>query len=208
MEALASVMRTATHPELIDVVVVQDADDPEVFDLLCDRVSCLVLPTRKWLCEKLNAAIRKADLSRYDYVAWLDDDMRYRTPGWDELVGSRKEMVVYGDDGIPRAESKSTQPFIRVAIPKALGFLVPPELNHCWADNFAQDIGRELGSVMFLPEFKMEHLHHCVGKSPRDQIYKDGATLFEKDHLTWSMITHIRIPALAKQVVEFIKEHP
>lgn len=210
LEAIASVMKTASHPERVDLLICQDHDDVEKFELTATYggwIGCYFWPRRRFV-EWINTAWRDGQtISRYSWIAWLGDDVRYLTPGWDEIVSNHKELVVYGRDG-HHDEKMATHPFIRAEIPLALGYLIPSELVHLCPDSFIEALAREIGSIAYDPAIHTEHLNYqCGGKAKMDQTYADARAFYESDQRTFDTIIRPRIPALAKQVQKWIDDH-
>lgn len=205
LEAIASVMKTASHPERVNIVACQDDDDPHRFELNCDRIWSPVRARRRFV-EWVNFVWQQCR-DEGDWIAWLGDDVRYLTPGWDEIVSSHKELVVYGRDG-HHDEKMATHPFIRCEIPLALGYLIPPGLIHLCPDSFIEALAREIGSIAYDPAIHTEHLNYqCGGKAKMDQTYADAREHYESDQRTFDTVIRPRIPALAKQVQKWIDDH-
>lgn len=208
LEAIASVMRTATHPEFVDIVVCQDEDDEEAFKLISTQASSEIVfhkKPRMRFISWINFAVATTDLRRYDFVAWFADDVRLLTPGWDTIVATHKELVVYGKDG-HHNEKMATHPFISTAIPRALGYLAPSELVHLCPDTFIEALAREIGSIAYDPAIHTEHLHYdCSGKGKFDQTYADAKQYYAQDKETFETVIRPRIPELAKTVKDFME---
>lgn len=108
------------------------------------------------------------------FYGLLADDLLPATPNWDlrliEAAGSWG--VAYGDDGIQHEEI-ATHPVIGGELVRAVGWLAPPWLKFLWIDTTWTAMARALGTLHYLPEVSIEHLHYSVGKSEHDQTYRD-----------------------------------
>lgn len=198
LEAIASLKKTAAVPDMVTVVICVDDDDPDRFVLTDNTVHTISGP-RKRLVGWVNFACKTAALDFYSHVAWFGDDCRMITPGWDVLVQGHEQLVVYGPDGIHN-EKMATHPFIRTEIPRALGYLAPAELTHGCPDIFIQELGRELNSITYNAELKLEHLHYVVGKSSLDATYSEALPIWPMDRALMREVIRPRIPILAAKV--------
>lgn len=207
IEAIVSVLKNAAQPSMVLIVACRDADDFSHChhgSLKCQSLAVLTSERMRFV-QWVNVATQRF-IGQFEWVGWLADDIRYLTPGWDNLVREHKELVVYGDDGYQH-EKMATHPFIRSEIPRALGYLLPSELTHLCPDTFIEALAREISSIAYDPRIKTEHLHPDAGKGVDDQTYRDASEHHAKDRETFATVIRPRIPALAEQVTEFISSH-
>jgi hypothetical protein len=121
-----------------------------------------------------------------DYIlASVGDDHRFRTTGWDASIAlalREKPGVAYGDDLYMR-QALPTAAFVSGSIVSALGWMCLPTLDHMYVDNVWRDIGSELGSLHYLGNVVIEHLHYTNGKSIMDTSYQrtNSKAQFAKD---------------------------
>jgi len=185
LEAVASIQNNSTG--LCDIVVCLDNDDPTAGWLQLPRVMCWHGP-RQTFIQWVNSGV-KAFMHDYFVFAWGADDVRFTTPGWDELVMQnlkRKDEIVYGPDGI-QDQKLATHPFVGCGFPQALGYLVYPKLMHYFADNWVQFLGEQFKSIKYVPELKLEHRHHCAGSGRMDDIYRLASTRYmDADYATFN----------------------
>ena len=166
------------HAELI---LVCDDDDPKLNDYkrLPSELACslFVFPREgKGMAKPLNKA---ANLLKegYEYFAFMGDDHRPRTVGWDlQFINALLELgqtgLVYGNDlhqgaGLPTAVAMSAD------IVRELNGMVPPNMIHLYLDNFWLKLGTDLGKITYLPQTIIEHCHPYFGKAEMDEGYKD-----------------------------------
>lgn len=111
-----------------------------------------------------------------EYVGFMGDDHRPRTPGWDQMIIDELDElgtgIVYGNDLI-WGEGLPTAVFMTADIIRALGYMHPPELIHLYLDNFWLDFGTALGKITYLDNVVIEHMHPSVGKSFEDPGYQE-----------------------------------
>jgi hypothetical protein len=102
----------------------------------------------------------------------LGDDHVCRTLGWDRMVADALATpgVAYGDD-LLQGEALPTAPFISGAIVLALGYYFLPDLEHMYCDNAVRDVGAQTGTLRYLPELVIEHMHPAVSKAAWDDGY-------------------------------------
>jgi hypothetical protein len=119
--------------------------------------------------------------------------------GWDTILRRRPEVLIWGRDGIQDI-TLATHPFVRASVPLALGYLIPPELVHFYADLFIQELGKQLDSWLFTEEIFTEHMHFSAGKSRCDATYEDAKQWVQRDHDTYYNIVQPKIKELAEKV--------
>jgi hypothetical protein len=155
------------------LVVCVDDDDPTLADYhgaVAGSAVDLFVGPRKSLGGWLNATTYLAD--SHPIVGFIGDDVRPRTPHWDELIAAAMPAigVVYGDDG-HQGERMPTHPFIDSQIIRTLGFVAPPGVEHLYLDDFWKAVGVRLGTLTYLPDVVLEHMHPHAGKAAMDDGY-------------------------------------
>lgn len=114
--------------------------------------------------------------NQYEYIAFMGDDHRIRTQGWDEIlyekIKSIPNAVAYGNDLIQK-EKLPTAVIMDSNIITKLGFMSPPVLTHLYLDNFWKDVGSNLGTLTYFDDIIIEHMHYFRGKSEIDEIYAE-----------------------------------
>jgi hypothetical protein len=166
-----------------------DADDPELtaYQATCaESVVTLPSATRRGMVDSLNHMAR---LSRYwphtdrDVLVFLGDDHLPRTTGWDkalaDALAGKPAAIAYGND-LLQGERIPTAVAMTASIPRVLGYMAPPALAHLYVDNVWRDWGEGLGSLTYLPDVIIEHLHPAAGKAERDAGY-DAVNAVEVD---------------------------
>lgn len=167
----------ATTTGFADLVVAVDDDDPtlaDYHDLTLGRGVTMTTGPRLRLGGTLNALAPR--YAAQDHVGFLGDDHRPRTVGWDRLVVEALDAtpgaVVYGDDLVQR-ERLPTAVFLDRRIVATLGYMVPPGMVHLYLDDFWRALGERLGTLRYLPNVVIEHLHPTAGTAESDAGYAE-----------------------------------
>lgn len=162
-------------------VFVADWDDPELPGyrklLEEEKISRLMVMESgvgRGITLPLNYAARRyAEL--YEAVGFMGDDHLPRTANWDsrimEELDSLDPRIVYGNDLLQGA-ALPTAVFMQSRMIKALGFMAPPVLQHLYVDNYWKELGEQTGSLRYLDDVVIEHLHPAAGKAPMDDGYR------------------------------------
>lgn len=109
----------------------------------------------------------------YDYFAFMGDDHRPRTTRWDTSFAKFIDMgadIVYGDD-LFQGKNLATAGVISARVVRAFNGMAPDCLQHLYIDNFWMQIGFDLGTIYYVPDIIIEHLHFINGKAPLDDLY-------------------------------------
>jgi len=126
------------------------------------------------LCGTLNeVAVSMA--SCYRFLAFMGDDHRPRTQGWDErfrVCLSGGPGVVYGND-LLQGEAMATAVAMTSDIVQTLGYMAPPTLVHLCLDLVWMDWGRGMGRITYLGDVVIEHMHPANGKAAMDAGYQE-----------------------------------
>jgi hypothetical protein len=153
-------------------LVLVDDNDPELSGYEALGVSLVVGPRQRIGPLVNQYAVEAA--SEYDVVAFMGDDHCPRTPGWDEKIldASGPWSVVYGDDLFQR-QNLATAVFMGSGLVRELGYFNVPGCDHLYLDNGWMTVGRELGTLTYLPDVVIEHVHYLNGKAPQDALYAE-----------------------------------
>lgn len=162
------------------LIFVLDADDPELpgyWEAAGDRrIRHLTVHDGEGGTGMTAALNYAATLHAGEYGAlgFMGDDHLPRTAGWDAHVlgalGTDEPRIVYGDDLLQGA-NLPTAAFMPSRMVRALGFMAPPVLRHLYVDNFWLELGERLGTLHYLPDVVIEHLHPAAGKAVMDERY-------------------------------------
>jgi hypothetical protein len=142
-------------------------------------------------------------------VAFLGDDHRPRTAGWDRAyLTALDELgtgIVYGDDLLQR-ENLPTQCAMTGNIISGLGWMAPPVLRHLFVDNFWRELGRAAGCLRYLPNVTVEHMHPAANKANWDDGYSrvNSGQVWDADEAAWNQFRDSGPLAAAVAVVRVL----
>jgi hypothetical protein len=189
LKTLASILKTTQGR--VDVVLCQDDDDEQALRIEGKNVTTRI-SSRKTFTKWLNAAAVEF-CTKYPYLGWAADDVRYPKPLWDfgvRMALKNGASIVYGPDGVQN-ENLPTHPFVNSSLVQALGYLVYPKLIHHYNDNYLKELGTRLGTIRYLKDFPIEHRHHSTGQSPYDKISAENESSYSQDTATFNEILTI-----------------
>lgn len=170
------------------LLAVVDDDDPRLEDYKDVATSYSIdlwVGPRLRLGATLNA-VAVAQCADYDNLGFMGDDHRPRTYGWDSSYETALEssLFVYGDD-LLQGENLPTQVAMRSSVVEALGYMCPPGLIHMFLDNAWKEWGQGVGSISYLPNIIVEHLHPAAGKASEDSGYTEVWNHMDSDSYRW-----------------------
>jgi hypothetical protein len=163
-----------------ELVIILDEDDPDLqlYKNNLDYASqgyMVAPPTPRGMVGALNWGFLHYYGSTKN-VGFQGSDHFPRTLGWDvayvnELAAFPDGIgMVYGDD-LFQSETMPTQIAMSYEIPRALGWMCPPEFWHLCVDVVWKDQGEALGRIKYLPGVVVEHMHPLAGKVKNDKQY-------------------------------------
>jgi hypothetical protein len=106
-------------------------------------------------------------------IAFMGDDHRPRTEGWDAAYMKALETkpgMVFGNDRI-QGMKLPTQIAMSASLVRALGHMAPPVLKHMYVDNYWLQLGLAADCITYLPNVTVEHLHPVAGTAEVDEGY-------------------------------------
>lgn len=153
-----------------------------------------------------NAALSIATTPRKPFaVAFMGDDHRPRTKGWDQLyLDALRDLgtgIVYGNDLYQR-ERIPTQCAMTSDIIATLGYMAPPTLTHMYVDNSWLALGAFIGAITYLPDVVIEHMHPVAGKAQWDEGYRrvNDALMYARDKAAYDRWLAQSLPAEAARI--------
>lgn len=205
METLLVIVPSRTRPHNIarlmqawsdtgasaDLLVLVDDDDPELAGYFEAAEGCavdLVVGPRQRIGPLVDEyAVRFADA--YDVIGFMGDDHVPRTVGWDNLIlgASTPWTVVYGND-LFQGENLPTAVFQGSGLIRTTGRFNPPGCVHLFLDNYWKTLGERLGTLTYLPDVIIEHVHYMAGKSVEDDLYREvnAPGMYDHDGRAWA----------------------
>jgi hypothetical protein len=176
VELLAEHDKLSTHSDILFII---DANDPEhdqyQFEVGADKCMTIENETRGMAYPINKAANAIVKENKYQYFAFLGDDHRPRTAGWDGILiqaMQRRPSMAYSND-LLQGERLPTMITMTSDIVAALNGMVPPKMKHLYLDNFWKKLGQDLGALTYLDHVIVEHMHPIAGKAEWDEGYKE-----------------------------------
>lgn len=174
-----------------------DADDPEIdgyrqavpAEAGSAPVTRYEVPEWMPMVHKLNLVAADAS-EAYWALAFMGDDHVPRSVDWvrrylDELA-QLGTGIVYGNDRI-QGERLPTQWAMTANIVRALGRMVPADVEHLYSDNSVLDLGRGADCIRYLPDVVIEHCHPVAGRGVWDRGYErvNSRRQYARDHAAY-----------------------
>ncbi len=164
------------------LLFILDADDPEFFryqaalkesPLFGEGLTFLLEAQWRPMVPKLNrVASAYASISNRP-LAFMGDDHLPRTQDWvTEILRALETSprIVSSPDGL-RTDDLPTWWAMTADVVRALGCMVPGEMEHLYCDNAVRDVARAAGIYSWLPDVMIEHMHPHAGKAEEDEGY-------------------------------------
>ena len=153
VELLAEHDRLSTHSDILLVIDANDAEqDAYEYEVGAEKCITIQNETRGMAYPINKAASAIAKKGEYKYFAFLGDDHRPRTDGWDGILiqsMQRRPSMAYAND-LFQGERLPTMIAMTSDIVKALDGMVPPKMKHLYLDNFWKKLGQDLGTLISL----------------------------------------------------------
>ena len=184
-----------TRSKFTRLVIVLDEDDPCLSKYETDGYTVEIKP-RQDVSKIYNRLVK--DYPKFKYYCAINDDMIFRTKGWDDILMGEIEKnggwgIAFGDDMIHSGRlQRPTNTVISGNIVRALGYLYPPELYALLGDVFLGDLGKTLGRLYYRPDVIIEHKHYCANTAPNDDTYRFGESRHAQEKEIYAMYKAIR----------------
>lgn len=169
---LDQILSTTSSDDEVYITFVTDHDDPTQFQYPTLHTEAVIGGSMVQALNEL--AVEVAD--EFEYIAFLGDDTLPRGDWYDKIIEalqSKKNSIVYGNDLI-HGEGLPTSVFMDANIVRTLGYMAPPNQKQLFVDNYWKALGEALGTLQYLPEAIIEHLHPIVQKAPSDTSYEQA----------------------------------
>ena len=177
-----------------DLVIGLDLDDPclpkyrEMFPDLNLQVF-----NRKTTVQIINKLMVK--YPDYDYYSVSNDDMVYLTKDWDTKMCVKGHMNSPQEPNMIKKHGKAAVGFpclmvVDSRLPKAIGWLMYPKLEHCCGDNFWYWIADRLKILKYHSDVIIRHDHYLLVGKEKDDTYKRSNNMDRmkrdwKTHINW-----------------------
>lgn len=177
-------------------VAVVDEDDPSLKDYVTmveDMVDLRIDLVPRGESGSMNKALNFAAMrwkDRANVIGFIGDDHRFRTKGWDRVIGQvmadQGGGFVYGND-LFQGEALPTAVFISSKIVNALGWFGPPKCKHLYLDNTWKLLGDRADCLYYLPDVVIEHMHPAAGKGEWDanHVRVNATEIYDHDRVAF-----------------------
>jgi len=141
------------------------------------------------MVHRANLAARTMDHA--DIIGFAADDNVFRTRGWDDAVRmafADPKITTVNTNDLLVGDSKGGVYFIRNDAIKALGWFLPPFLEHLYVDFAVTELAKRAGTYAYLDDVIIEHMHPYSGTARWDDQYlsynnpaqdhRDGAAFY------------------------------
>jgi hypothetical protein len=175
-----SLVQTTDDLQKLEVVVYVDEDDAESLKIDHPALSLVKIVGRAGTTMgNMNRACYDASHGRY--VMLINDDVVFRTQGWDARVREAATRypddiaLVYGND-LDQGEAVPTFPIVSRTVCDVLGEICPRGYRHLHIESHLLDIFKQLARlgykrICYLDDVIFEHMHYVVGKAAIDLTY-------------------------------------
>jgi ABC-type polysaccharide/polyol phosphate transport system ATPase subunit/glycosyltransferase involved in cell wall biosynthesis len=176
---LESVLARSERPELVEVVVYADVDDPSSHGFQVEGLEVRTIVGPRASMGDYNTACLEG--SRGDIVVLANDDVVIQTRGWDrklrEMHAAMQDRVylAYPND-LFKGRGLSAFPILSRTTCRLLGEPFPHAYRGAFIDYHLLDIFKRLERhghfrLIYLEDVVFEHMHYRTGKGDFDEIY-------------------------------------
>lgn len=170
-----------------DLLVSIDDDDQHYYSRN-PKAMYTIDPNVRFVPKLNRAALRFKD--QYKAIAFFGDDHLIRTKWEVEFLtffGENNDIgIAYGND-LLQYDKLPTAVCLTSNIIDTLGYMIPTQLQHMYADNFWLDLGKATNIIKYFPNIIFEHLHPDNGKAVRDAQYAHAAAVVGSDQYEYGL---------------------
>lgn len=169
-DSIASLRRTAKHPELLEILVAYDPDDTETADA-AEALGVDVVwraPERFGYAESARyyAALLEQATGEWSVPTWGDDGLM-RTDGWDDMVRATPAgSVIYVEGNVP---GMTCYPIVHMDVFATLGRFCPLPALDTWYEYVARDAG-----ILAKPPIYVHQDRFDLTGNNDDETYQEG----------------------------------
>jgi hypothetical protein len=180
---LQSVIAQSAHPELIEVVLCVDDDDPESHDINSSELALKMVVVPRQTMGAYNSICLKHATGRITIA--VNDDIVIRTKGWDDKVRALDARfpdgiyLGYGND-LFKGEKVCTFPILSREACEVLAEPYPEVYKGAFIDIHLMDIFRRLEKrgyprMVYAEDIVFEHVHYRTNPDILDATYRERA---------------------------------
>jgi hypothetical protein len=189
-----SVDQSASFPSRLELLFYVDNDDRsimeyvEFFSAAQSRYPRL-MRIKGVTGEPKSVSLSWNDIAREsvgDVLLMANDDQVYGHTGWDvrldeEILRFPDEVYcIWFNDGI-NGDKHCAFPIVSRRWYETVGYFTPGIFDFLFNDTWIMAVAQLLGRVHYVGDVTVEHLHHCVNKSPLDTTYKRQLSCYHRD---------------------------
>jgi hypothetical protein len=206
---LDSVFATASRPSHLEVVLYIDGDDRPSHEINHPNLQIIKVIGPRAKMGAMTRACYAASRGRYTMLA--NDDLVFRTPGWDRVIVERflvwadRVALVWGND-LFRGARLPTHPFLSRTTCELMGGICPEAYRRDYIDTHIYDIFCALDRLghdrrVFLPDLIFEHTHVENGKAEADRTsIKLRKEADEVTYISWAEERRLAAARLARHI--------
>lgn len=211
-ELAAAFRETCTASTCLVFAMDKGESFEDAYDVACAEASSpgmAVLPVvvdgePASMVNALNGATQWVLTGDVKVIAFMGDDHRPRTKGWDAAylaALAEKPGFVYGNDLLQGA-NLPTQVAMSAEVVRALGWMAPPTLVHLAVDNWWLELGQAADCITYLPDVVVEHLHPIAHKAKWDEGYKrvNAPEMYQRDLTEFERLRRTELPKAVEAV--------
>ena len=187
--SIRSLRDTATHPDLLEILVAHDPDDQATGDTARMLGADMVwqAPERYGYAGQSRYLVVLLSAARGEWClpTWGDDGIM-QTSGWDETIRAQKPgSVIWVDGNFP---GLTCFPIVHMDVFRTLGRFCPLPAHDSWYEYVARDAG-----ILVRPDpiiYVFQDRFDLTGRN-NDQTFQEGraghrsAEFFSEPYLTW-----------------------
>ena len=211
---MESVVSTTNRRDRVEIIIYADEDDTGSHALDCPEVSVTRIVGARTTMGGYNSACYAA--ARGDIIILVNDDMVFRTHGWDDKVIELdaefpdKIYLAYGND-LFKKHNVCTFPILSRRTCELLVEPYPKAYRGAFIDYHLFDIFKRLqhsgfDRIRYVDDLVFEHLHFRTGKASFDETYAKRGRF--ADDATFPALTESRRASAAYLVQVLRGEHP
>jgi len=187
LQTIESAKATASRPQDLEFIAYVDSDDARTYDGIEGirfRVGPRIVLSNTWN--------RCAEIAAGEIFFQGNDDIVFRTQGWDDMVLHEFEkfpdkiVMVHGSDGSTGRPSATggfgPHPFVHRKWFETLGYVTPPCFSSDYGDTWLNDLANALKRRRHVT-MVIEHLHFYFGKAHIDRTTQDRLSRHSRDHV-------------------------
>lgn len=170
--SVTSLRERATYPDLLDILVAVDPDDPESVEVAKELgIERIWVTDERYGYGQLHRYYNGlADAADGEWMLLWNDDAKMLTERWDEVLAALDDRVLVADLQSQHSPRLVCFPAVRRAAVEAVGGF-SPHTPHC--DTYWQQIGRETRRMVAIPVHVFHDRNDITGGHD-DETWREG----------------------------------